>query len=444
MGLISRVSSRTYRRLEHKKMLLRKISQVASRRAFSAPLNFQSKRFNTNDLLTITNGLEYLGEDGEETIELAEAAKDFADNELKPFTSEWDINSTPMSAELKQKCADFGFGGMYCSEEAGGGEMSRLATSVIYESLSSGCVSTTALLSIHNMVNWMIDSFGNDEQKERFCQKLSTFESFGSYCLTEPGSGSDAASLKTTAKKSDCGKYYFLNGEKAFISNAGASDVYLIMCRTGGPGPKGITAFLVEKDFEGLSFGGLENKVGWNCQPTRAVILEDCKVPVENMLGEEGKGFTYAMKGLDGGRINIASCSLGAGYSAINHARDYSLVRNQFGKPLSANQNVQFELAEMAGQLVTSRLIVRQAALCLDNKHPTASAMCALAKMEATEKCYNATDRALQMHGGYGYLKDYPVQQNWRDCRVHMILEGTNQVMRMLVSRSVLAAADAA
>lgn len=423
-------------------MFLRTLSRAVSKKTNLASLT--SVRHNASDLINITNGLEFLGEAGEEIIELADAAKDFADNELKPYHQEWDLNSTPMSDELLQKCADFGFGGMYCSEAAGGGELSRLATSVIYEALSTGCVSTTALLSIHNMVNWMIDSFGNQAQKEKFCQKLSTFELFGSYCLTEPGSGSDAASLKTKAVKSDCGKYYVLNGEKAFISNAGKSDVYIVMCRTGGPGPKGISALIVEKGTEGLNFGGLENKVGWNSQPTRAVIFEDCKVPVENLLGEEGQGFTFAMKGLDGGRINIASCSLGAAHSAINYARDHAHVRAQFGKPIGQFQNTQFELAEMTGQLITSRLLVRQAALSLDNKVPVASAMCALAKMEATEKCYNATDRALQLHGGYGYLKDYPVQQAWRDSRVHMILEGTNQVMRMLVSRNVLAAADAA
>lgn len=401
-----------------------------------------SVRQNSTDLIEITNGLEYIGDEGEAIIELANAAKEFADGEFKPFTAEWDKNATPMSPELLQKCADFGFGGLYCSADAGGSELSRLATSVIYETLSTGCVPSTALITIHNMVNWMIDSFGNDAQKSKFCEKLSNFELFGSYCLTEPGSGSDAASLKTRAERSDCGKYYILNGEKAFISNAGTSDIYIVMVRTGGPGPKGISAVIVEKDTPGLSFGGLEDKIGWNCQPTRAVILEDCKVPIENRLGEEGQGFTFAMKGLDGGRINIASCSLGAGYAALTATRDYVSQRQQFGKPIAAFQNTQFELAEMSGQLISSRLLVRQAAMALDNKHPTAGALCALAKMEATEKCFNLTDRALQLHGGYGYLKDYSVQQNWRDCRVHMILEGTNQVMRMLVSRNVLGAAN--
>jgi len=420
-------------------MLLRHITKNLTR---SKSLLKNNIRYSSTDLIEITNGLEYIGEEGEAIIELANAAKEFADGELKPYTAQWDKESTPMSDELLQKCADFGFGGLYCSDAAGGSELSRLATSVIYETLSTGCVSTTALLTIHNMVNWMIDTFGNEEQKERFCEKLSTFEKFGSYCLTEPGSGSDAASLKTKAELSSCGKYYVLNGEKAFISNAGRSDVYIVMCRTGGAGPKGISSLIVEKGMEGLSFGGLENKVGWNSQPTRTVVFEDVKVPVENLLGQEGQGFTFAMKGLDGGRINIASCSLGAGYSSLTAARDYVCQRQQFGKPISAFQNTQFELAEMAGQLITSRLVVRQAALALDNKHPTAGALCALAKMEATEKCYNVTDRALQLHGGYGYLKDYKPQQDWRDCRVHMILEGTNQVMRMLVSRNVLAAAD--
>jgi len=331
-----------------------------------------------------------------------------------------------------------GFGGLYASYAAGGGEMSRLATSVLVEVLSSHCVSTTSLLTIHNMVNWMIDTFGNDEQKEKYCQKMSTFELFGSYCLTEPGAGSDAANLQTRAVLSDCGKYYTVNGEKAFISNAGKSDVYVVMVRTGGAGPKGISTLILEKGMPGLSFGGLERKVGWNSQPTRAVIMEDVKVPVENRIGQEGQGFSFAMAGLNGGRVNIASCSLGAGHACLNLARDHAVVRKQFGQDIGKFQNTQFKLAEMTGQLMSSRQVVRSAAMHIDNKSPVAAQMCALAKMEATEKCFDLTDSALQMFGGYGYLKDYPVQQYWRDCRVHRILEGTNEVMRMLVSRNVL------
>jgi len=397
-----------------------------------------ASRASSTDILNITNGLEYFGEQGEELIELSEASYDFSQKEFAPFMHEWDKNGTPISDELLKKCADMGFGGMYCTENVGGSGLSRLASSVIFESLSTGCVPTTALLSIHNMCNWMIESFGNDFQKEKFCEKLSTFDLFASYCLTEPGAGSDAASLKTKAVLSDDGKYYILNGEKAFISNAGRSDIYIIMCRTGKQGPKGISTLIVEKGTKGLNFGKLEDKLGWNCQHTRSVILEDCHVPVENRIGNEGEGFTFAMKGLNGGRINIASCSLGAAHASLNYARNYANTRSQFNKKLTEFQSIQFKLAEMTGSLISSRLLVRQAALALDNKSPVAAQMCALAKMEATEKCFDLTNNAMQVLGGYGYLKDYPVQQFWRDCRVHCILEGTNEVMRMLVSRNVI------
>jgi len=418
--------------------MLRRLAKQPVSRLLSLHRPHTAFRNASNDMIDITQGLEYLGEAGEEIIEMAQAADDFGKAELSPFREAWDRDGTPVSDELLQKCADMGFGGLYASYEAGGGEMSRLATSVIVEALSSHCVSTTSLLTIHNMVNWMIDTFGNADQKERFCQKMSTFELFGSYCLTEPGAGSDAASLQTKAVLSDCGKYYSVSGEKAFISNAGRSDVYIVMCRTGGAGPKGISALILEKGMDGLSFGALERKVGWNSQPTRAVIMDEVKVPVENRIGEEGQGFNFAMAGLNGGRINIASCSLGAGHACINAARDHAVVRKQFGKDIAQFQNTQFKLAEMTGQLISSRQVVRSAAMHLDNKSPVAAQMCALAKMEATEKCFELSDTALQMHGGYGYLKDYPVQQYWRDCRVHRILEGTNEVMRMLVSRNVI------
>jgi len=414
--------------------MLRRVLQKSS----SKILKQNSIRHASSDILDITQGLEYLGEEGPELVELANVAYDFGQKEIAPFRDEWDHNGTPIPDDLLQKCAEMGFGGMYASFEAGGGEMSRLATSVIVESLSASCVSTTALLTIHNMVNWMIDNYGNQEQKEKFCQKLSTYELFGSYCLTEPGAGSDAANMTTKAVLSEDGSHYVLNGEKCFISNAGKSDVYIVMCRTGGPGAKGVSALILEKGMEGLQFGNLERKVGWNSQPTRAVIMEDVKVPVENRLGEEGQGFHFAMNGLNGGRINIASCSLGAAHASICAARDHSKVRKQFGKEIGMFQNTQFKLAEMTGGLVASRQVVRQAALHLDNKSPVAAQMCALAKMQATEECFEITDRALQIFGGYGYLKDYPVQQFWRDCRVNRILEGTNEVMRMLVSRNVL------
>lgn len=416
--------------------MLRKILKTGSKANFARPA--AQLRAASSDILDITQGLEYLGEEGADLVELANVAYDFGQKEIAPFREEWDRDATPIPDDLLQKCAEMGFGGMYASYEAGGGEMSRLATSVVVEALSASCVSTTSLLTIHNMVNWMIDTYGNDEQKVRFCEKLSKYESFGSYCLTEPGAGSDAASLSTKAVLSEDGSHYVVSGEKCFISNAGRSDVYIVMCRTGGKGAKGVSALILEKGMEGLNFGGLERKIGWNSQPTRAVIMEDVKVPVENRLGEEGQGFTFAMNGLNGGRINIASCSLGAAHASICAARDHSKVRKQFGKDIGSFQNTQFKLAEMTGGLVASRQVVRQAALHLDNKSPVAAQMCALAKMQATEECFEITDRALQIFGGYGYLKDYPVQQFWRDCRVNRILEGTNEVMRMLVSRNVL------
>lgn len=421
-------------------MLRRVLKKVSRSPALKAN---QQVRFASNDILDITQGLDFLGEEGADLVEMANVAYDFGQNEIAPFRDEWDHNGTPIPDDLLAKLADMGFGGMYASYDAGGSEMSRLATSVIVEALSAACVSTTSLLTIHNMVNWMIDTYGNADQKERFCQKMSTYELFGSYCLTEPGAGSDAANLTTKAVLSEDGSHYVVNGEKCFISNAGKSDVYVVMCRTGGPGAKGVSALILEKGMEGIQFGKLERKVGWNSQPTRAVIMEDVKVPVENRLGEEGQGFTFAMNGLNGGRINIASCSLGAAHASISAARDHTKVRKQFGKDIAAFQNTQFKLAEMTGSLISSRQVVRNAALHLDNKSPVAAQMCALAKMHATEECFEVTDRALQIFGGYGYLKDYPVQQFWRDCRVNRILEGTNEVMRMLVSRNVIENASA-
>jgi len=397
----------------------------------------------STDIIDITQGLEFCGEETDQLLELQSVAYDFAQNELAPNRASWDKHHTPMPDELWKKCADMGFGGIYCPEDIGGMGLSRLATSVVFETLSTGCVSTTALLTIHNMCNWMIRNFGNEAQAEKYCHQLSVFEKIASYCLTEPGNGSDAANLQTKAVLSDCGKFYKLSGEKVFISNAGRSDIYIVMCRTGKPGPKGISTLIVEKGMEGLSFGGLEDKLGWNSQPTRSVVFDDVMVPVENRIGEEGQGFNFAMAGLNGGRINIASCSLGGAYECLKLSRNYATGRKQFGKSITEFQNTEFKLAEMAGRLISSRLLVRQAAMSLDAKNPAAAQMCALAKMEATEKCQTVIDDALQLYGGYGYLKDYPVQQFYRDCRVHMILEGTNQIMRMLVGRNVVAHADA-
>ncbi|KAL7401155.1 hypothetical protein ABVT39_023774 [Epinephelus coioides] len=371
----------------------------------------------------------------DEQKEFQKVAFDFAANEMAPHMAEWDQKEI-FPVETMRKAAQLGFGGIYVQPDVGGSGLTRLDTSVIFEALSTGCVSTTAYISIHNMCAWMIDTFGNTEQRERFCPDLCAMEKFASYCLTEPGHGSDAASLLTTAQLK--GDHYILNGSKAFISGGGDTDVYVVMCRTGGKGAKGISCLVVEKGTPGLNFGKKEKKVGWNSQPTRAVIFEDCAVPVSNRLGEEGQGFNIAMKGLNGGRINIASCSLGAAHACVQLAKDHLLVRKQFGETLSNNQFLQFKLAEMATKLVASRLLVREAATALQESRPDAVSLCSMAKLFATDECFNICNQALQMHGGYGYLKDYAVQQFVRDIRVHQILEGTNEVMRMIISRNLL------
>ncbi|XP_073441068.1 isobutyryl-CoA dehydrogenase, mitochondrial [Dendrobates tinctorius] len=371
----------------------------------------------------------------EEQKEFQKVAFDFASKEMSPNMALWDEKEI-FPVETMRKAAQLGFGGIYTRPDVGGSGLSRLDTSIIFEALSTGCVSTTAYMSIHNMCVWMIDTFGNDDQRHRLCPALCSMEKFASYCLTEPGSGSDAASLLTSAKRD--GDHYILNGSKAFISGGGDTDVYVVMCRTGGSGSRGISCLVVEKGTPGLSFGKKEKKVGWNSQPTRAVIFEDCVVPVTNRLGEEGEGFGIAMKGLNGGRINIASCSLGAAHASVLLSRDHLSVRKQFGEPLANNQYLQFRLAEMATQLVTARLIVRHAAQALQEEHRDAATLCAMAKLYATDECFKVCNQALQMHGGYGYLKDYAVQQFVRDIRVHQILEGTNEVMRMIVARNIL------
>ncbi|KAJ3026255.1 UNVERIFIED_CONTAM: Isobutyryl-CoA dehydrogenase, mitochondrial [Siphonaria sp. JEL0065] len=371
----------------------------------------------------------------EEESEIFDLAKRFADQELAPNMRKWDETHEFPVATLR-KAAELGFGTIYCSEEFGGTGLKRLDASLIFEAMASGCVPTTAFLSIHNMVAWMIDSFGSTALKEKYIPQLASMDLIASYCLTEPSSGSDASSLETTAKRD--GDELVINGSKAFISGAGTSDLYLVMVRTGGPGPKGITSVLVEKDTPGLSFGKNEEKIGWKCQPTRVITFEDVRIPITNIVGEEGKGFTYAMKGLNGGRVNIASCSLGGAQSALQASVDHVGVRKQFGTPLSSFQNTQFKLSEMAMKLTASRLMVRNAARAIDSQSPSAAASCAMAKAFATEECFQITDEAIQIHGGYGYLNDYPVGQYMRDLRVHRILEGTNEVMRMIVAREIL------
>lgn len=372
----------------------------------------------------------------EEQTAIQQMAANFARNEMLPNMAMWDEKEM-FPVDTMRAAAALGFGAIYASEEFGGTGLSRLDASIIFEALSQGCTSTTAYISIHNMCAWMIDEFGNKSQREHWIPRLASMEKFASYCLTEPGAGSDAGSLSTAARRD--GEDLVLNGSKAFISGGGDADVYLVMCRTGSEGPKGISCVLVEKGTPGLSFGKKEKKVGWNSQPTRMVILEDCRVPVANIIGNEGQGFNIAMKGLNGGRINIASCSLGAAQASIQAAVDHVKVRKQFGKPLSSFQNSQFRLAEMSTELVASRLLVRNAAQALQDDHPDAVVLCSMAKYYTTEKCFNIINEALQLHGGYGYLKDYSVQQYLRDSRVHMILEGTNEVMRILIARHVLA-----
>ncbi|RUS87563.1 hypothetical protein EGW08_004669 [Elysia chlorotica] len=372
---------------------------------------------------------------GVEQRQIQQMALDFAAKELAPNMIEWDEKEIFPLGTLRE-AAKLGFGAVYCKEEFGGTGLTRLDASVIFEALATGCCSTTAYISIHNMCAWMIDDFGNKELRAQWIPQLATMEKCSSYCLTEPGAGSDAASLSTTAKKD--GSHYVLNGSKAFISGSGEADLYIVMCRTGEAGSKGVSCILVEKGTPGLSFAKKERKLGWNSHPARIVNFDECRVPVTNLVGSEGQGFNIAMKGLNGGRINVASCSLGAAYAALEQARDHMKIRKQFGKPIENFQYLQFRLAEMATQLVASRLMVRNAAVALDNKDANAVALCSMAKLFATEECFKICDYAMQIFGGYGYLKDYPVQQYMRDSRVHCILEGTNEIMRLLVSRDLL------
>lgn len=371
----------------------------------------------------------------DEQKEFQEVAFQFAQKQMAPKMQEWD-EQQHFPRETLKMAAELGFGGLYVREDVGGMGLSRLETSVVFEALSTGCVSTTAYISIHNMCAWMIDKYGTEAQRQKWVPELCAMDRLASYCLTEPQAGSDAANLATSAKRD--GDHYVLNGSKAFISGGGDTDVYVVMVRTGGPGPKGISCVVVEKDAAGLSFGKKENKVGWNSQPTRAVIFEDCRVPVGNRLGQEGEGFKIAMSGLNGGRINIASCSLGGAQAAFDEALQHTKIRKQFGQPLIANQALQFKLSDMATQLTASRLMVRQAARMLDQGSDKAHVYCAMAKQFATDQCFNICNDALQLHGGYGYLKDYKVQQYLRDLRVHQILEGTNEVMRLLISRDLM------
>jgi alkylation response protein AidB-like acyl-CoA dehydrogenase len=368
---------------------------------------------------------------------IRDTAAQFAAEHFAPHAARWDAEEI-FPVDALRAAASLGLAGIYVRGDVGGSELTRLDAAIVFEELAAACTSTAAYLSIHNMVAWMIDRFGDEAQRRRFVPKLVSMEHFGSYCLTEPGSGSDAASLRTRARRD--GDDYVVDGTKAFISGGGSSDVYIVMVRTGGDGPKGISALIVEKDTAGLSFGKKEKKLGWNSQPTRMVILENARVPVVNRLGAEGDGFRFAMKGLDGGRINIGACSLGAARTCLAAATAHVRTRRQFGRALAEFQALQFGLADMATQLEAARLMVRRAASAVDAEHADAPMLCAMAKRFATDAGFEICNEALQLHGGYGYLRDYPLERFLRDVRVHQILEGTNEIMRLIVARKLLGA----
>nr|WP_321386284.1 acyl-CoA dehydrogenase family protein [uncultured Vibrio sp.] len=367
----------------------------------------------------------------------SDTAQQFAEERLAPMAAEWDEKQIFPKAILRE-AGELGFLSLYTPEEQGGLGLSRLDASIIFEQLSMGCTSTTAFMTIHNMVSWMVASFAREDVKDKFCPQLVTGQYLGSYCLTEPNAGSDAASLTTTATKK--GDQYILNGSKTFISGAGDTDVLVVMARTGQPGAKGISAFVVEANAKGISYGRKEPKMGWNSQPTRAVTFENVAVPASQLLGEEGQGFVVAMKGLDGGRINIATCSVGTAQQALNHSTQYMQERKQFGKSLAQFQGLQFKLADMATELVAARQLVRYAASKLDKGDPDATTYCAMAKRFATDVGFQVCDQALQLYGGYGYIKEYPMERYFRDVRVHQILEGTNEIMRLIIARRLLSA----
>ena len=364
-----------------------------------------------------------------------EMAKDFAENELAPKAIEWD-EEKHFPVDVLRRAAGLGIGGIYVGEEHGGSGLTRLDAALIFEALATGCPTISAYISIHNMSTWMIDRFGNDAQRAKWIPRLCTMELLGSYCLTEPAAGSDAAALRMKAVRD--GDHYVLNGSKQFISGAGSSDVYVVMARTSDKGAAGISSFVVEKDAPGLSFGANEKKMGWNAQPTRLVIAEDLRVPAENLLGEEGQGFKIAMAGLDGGRLNIGACSLGGAQAALDKAIRYGRERKAFGKALVDFQALQFKLADMATELEAARTLLRRAAAALDRKDADATKLCAMAKRFATDIGFKVANDALQLHGGYGYLAEYGIEKIVRDLRVHQILEGTNEIMRVIVSRKLL------
>nr|WP_319552321.1 acyl-CoA dehydrogenase family protein [uncultured Vibrio sp.] len=371
----------------------------------------------------------------EDQIAFADAAKQFAEQMLAPHAAEWD-EKHHFPKDVLRQAGELGFLSIYTPPEHGGLGLSRLDAAIIFEQLAMGCTATTAFMTIHNMATWMITSFAKPEVAQQFSGELITGEKLASYCLTEPNAGSDAASLTTSAVRD--GDEFVLNGAKVFISGAGDTDVLVVMARSCGEGAGGVSAFIVPADSEGISYGKKEAKMGWNCQPTRMITFENVRIPADYLLGEEGEGFKFAMLGLDGGRINIATCSVGTAQQALNEAKQYMTERKQFGRSLAQFQALQFKLADMATELVAARQMVRLAAAKLDAQHAEKSAYCAMAKRFATDVGFKVCDQALQIHGGYGYIKEYPVERHFRDIRVHQILEGTNEIMRLIISRRLL------
>ncbi|MDX1781676.1 MAG: acyl-CoA dehydrogenase family protein [Thalassovita sp.] len=371
----------------------------------------------------------------EEQTAIFDMAKAFGEEKIAPFAHDWEKQGT-IPKELWAELGALGLGGIYVSEDSGGSGLTRLDAALIFEALSMSCPSVASFLSIHNMCAKMLDAFGSDDIKQRYLAPAISMDTVLSYCLTEPGSGSDAAALKTRAERSNDG--YILNGTKAFISGGGYSDAYVVMCRTGDDGPRGISTVVVEDGTDGLSFGGLEDKMGWKSQPTRQVQFDDCRVPASNLVGEEGKGFKYAMAGLDGGRLNISACSLGAAQAALDKTLQYMGERKAFGKTIDQFQALQFRLADMETDLQAARTFLYQAAWKLDQGAPDATKFCAMAKRFVTETGSKVANQCLQLHGGYGYLADYGIEKIVRDLRVHEILEGTNEIMRLIVARQLL------
>lgn len=385
--------------------------------------------------MTITTSPSALADDERDAI--LEAVRDFAQTELAPHALEWDETKT-FPADALRRAGELGLGGIYVREDVGGTGLARSDAAAIFEQLAVGDTAVAAYVTIHNMVAWMIDTYGSEPQRQEWLPLLASMQGFGSYCLTEPGAGSDAAAITTTAIRD--GDEFVLTGVKQFISGAGAASVYIVMARTGEPGARGITAFLVPAGTAGLSFGANEKKMGWNAQPTRQVILDEVRVPAASMLGSEGQGFKIAMSALDGGRINIAACSLGGAQWALDRAVQYVQERFTFGEPLAEKQSVVFTLADMATELRAARALVRDAAAALDAQAPDASMQCAMAKRFATDACFRVANEALQLHGGYGYLHEYGIEKVVRDLRVHQILEGTNEIMRVIIGRHLLGA----